>query len=111
MAVIDNLRMSKVAMLEAIHRFETKKMGLEIMYLKISNEVRELDGTWHGEASEKFKAQFEELYKNLKQNEEVMSNVVATLKAALATYERGEAAAQAIIRGLDDGVAYSSDHL
>ena len=109
MAVIDNLRMSKAAMQEAISKFENKKTGLETMYLKISNEVRELDGTWHGEASEKFKGQFEELYKNLKQNETVMSNVVDNLKTALATYEREEAAAESIIKGLDDGVAYASN--
>ena len=107
MAVIDNLRMSKAAMQEAIHTFETKKMGLENMYLKISNEVRVLDGTWHGEASEQFKSQFEEMYKNLKQNETVMNNVIANLKTALATYEREEAAAEALINGLNEGAVYT----
>ena len=61
-------------------------MALENTYLKISNEVRTLDGTYHGEASEKFKAQFDALYKNLQQNETVMSNVIANLKQALTIY-------------------------
>ena len=107
MAVIDNLRMSKAAMQEAIHTFEHKKMGLENMYLKISGEVRQLDATWHGEASEKFKSQFEEMYRNLKQNETVMSNVVSNLKTALSTYEAEEAAAEALISSLNEGAAYT----
>ena len=65
MAIIDNLRISKEAMEAAISTFENKKTALENTYLKISNEVRVLDGTYHGEASEKFKSQFDQLYKNL----------------------------------------------
>ena len=109
MAVIDNLRMSKDAMQEAISNFETRKMALENTYLKISNQVRELDSTWHGEASEKFKAQFEDMYKNLKQNETVMSNVISNLKTALSTYEAEETSAEALINSLSEGTAYQSN--
>ena len=109
MAVIDNLRMSKSAMQEAISNFETKKMALENSCLKISNEVRQLDATWHGEASEKFKAQFEDMYKNLKQNEIVMSNVIANLKTALSTYEAEEAAAESLVNSLNEGTAYTGN--
>ena len=65
MAVIDNVKITKEEMEQAIQTFENKKMALENAYLKISNEVRTLDGTYHGEASEKFKAQFEALYKDV----------------------------------------------
>ena len=51
MAIIDNLKMSEEALEQAIQTFETKKLALENSYLKISNEVRTLDGTYHGEAS------------------------------------------------------------
>ena len=108
MAIIDNLRLSQEAMEEAISNFESRKIALENAYLKISNEVRTLDGTWHGEASEKFKNQFDGLYQNLKQNETVMSNVIKNLKAALAIYEEKEEAARTLIEALDEFKAYTS---
>lgn len=108
MAVIDNLKMSREAMEEAITNFEARKVSLENAYLKISNEVRTLDGTWHGEASEKFKTQFDKLYENLKQNETVMSNVISNLKTALSIYEEQEQAATNLINNAEEGTAYSS---
>lgn len=108
MAVIDNLKMSREAMQTAISNFETRKASLENAYLKISNEVRVLDGTYHGEASERFKSQFDQLYKNLQQNETVMSNVIANLKTALSTYEEFEQAAANLINNAEEGIAYTS---
>ena len=106
MAVIDNLKLTQEEMESAIQTFENKKMALENTYLKISNEVRTLDGTYHGEASEKFKAQFDALYKNLQQNETVMSNVIANLKQALTIYTDviGQVKGQA--DAMDTGTAY-----
>ena len=86
--------------------YEARKTALENSYLKISNEVRTLDGTWHGEASEKFKAQFDTLYGNLKQNETVMSNVISNLKTALSIYQEQEAKASALINSLEEGTIY-----
>lgn len=106
--VIDKLKVSVDAMQTAISNFESRKLGLENAYLKISNEVRVLDGTYHGEASEKFKSQFDQMYKNLQQNETVMSNVIAKLKEALATYEEQEQAATNLINSLEEGTAYTS---
>ena len=109
MAVIDNLKLTQEEMESAIQTFENKKMALENTYLKISNEVRTLDGTYHGEASEKFKAQFDALYKNLQQNETVMSNVIANLKQALTIYTDviGQVKSQA--DAMDVGTAYQSN--
>lgn len=106
MAVIDNLKLTQEEMESAIQTFENKKMALENTYLKISNEVRTLDGTYHGEASEKFKAQFDALYKDLQQNETVMSNVIANLKQALTIYTDviGQVKGQA--DAMDTGTAY-----
>lgn len=106
MAVIDNLKITKEEMKQAIQTFENKKMALENAYLKISNEVRTLDGTYHGEASEKFKAQFEALYKNLQQNETVMSNVISKLKQALNIYITEEEKIKGLIEVQDEGTAY-----
>lgn len=108
MAVIDNLKMSREAMQTAISNFETRKASLENAYLKISNEVRVLDGTYHGEASEKFKSQFDQLYKNLQQNETVMGNVIANLKTALEIYEEQEQIATNLINNAEEGTAYTS---
>lgn len=109
MAVIDNLKLTQEEMESAIQTFENKKMALENTYLKISNEVRTLDGTYHGEASEKFKAQFDALYKNLQQNETVMSNVIANLKQALTTYITFIDDATSQANALDVGTAYQSN--
>ncbi len=106
MAVIDNLRVSKEAIEKSISEFEARKSGLENAYLKISNEVRELDSTWHGEASEKFKTQFESLYQNLKQNETVMSNVISKLKTALEIYVEQEKIVATLFNNAEEGIAY-----
>ena len=108
MAVIDNLKMSREAMQTAISNFETRKTSQENAYLKISNEVRVLDGTYHGEASEKFKSQFDQLYKNLQQNETVMGNVIANLKTALEIYEEQEQIATNLINNAEEGTASTS---
>ena len=109
MAVIDNLKITKEEMEQAIQTFENKKMALENAYLKISNEVRTLDGTYHGEASEKFKAQFDALYKNLQQNETVMSNVISKLKQALNIYITEEEKIKGLIEEQDEGTAYQGN--
>ena len=109
MAVIDNLKITKEEMEQAIQTFENKKIALENAYLKISNEVRTLDGTYHGEASEKFKAQFEALYKNLQQNETVMSNVISKLKQALNIYIPTESDIEKMFTDRDSGTAYQSN--
>lgn len=106
MAIIDNLRIRKDAMQDAINKFESKKTALENTYLKISNEVRQLDSTWNGEASETFKSQFEALYKNLQQNETVMSNIISKLKEALERYTEADEQAKAAIEKLDEFKAY-----
>ena len=109
MAVVDNLKITKEEMKQAIQTFENKKMALENAYLKISNEVRTLDGTYHGEASEKFKAQFDALYKNLQQNETVMSNVISKLKQALNIYITEEEKIKGLSEEQDEGTAYQGN--
>lgn len=106
MAVIDNLRVSEEAFSRTIQSYETHTMAMENAYLSISNEVRVLDGTYHGAASEKFKSQFDALYQNLKQNRSVMDNVIAKLKEALSTYQDIEEQAKNVFSGLDTGTQY-----
>jgi len=96
-------RVSIPALEEAIRNFEVKKNNLEIAYLKISNAVRELGSTWKGASSEKFEAQFDEMYQNLKQTEERMDGAIQKLRTAMETYqeveEQNKAAADAAAEG------------
>ena len=108
MAEVAKLRISKEEMRSAISNFEQRKSALENAYLKISNEVRTLDGTYHGAASEQFKSQFDGLYKNLSQTESVMSNIISKLNQALQIYEETETAVQKAMDALDEAKAYLS---
>jgi WXG100 family type VII secretion target len=108
MATIDNLKVSEESLQNAINNFESRKQALENTYLKISNEVRTLDGTYHGEASEKFKAQFDEMYKYLQQNEQVMENVIENLRKALNIYQSQEESAASAFNAMEEGTAYQS---
>lgn len=96
-------RVSIPALEDAIRNFEMKKNSLEIAYLKISNEVRELGGTWKGESSNKFEAQFDEMYKNLKQTEERMDGAIAKLRTAMQVYQEVEDANRAAADALAEG--------
>lgn len=106
MAIIDNLRISEDALRTAISNYETKRTELENVCLKISNEVRVLDGTWHGEASEKFKSQFDDMYSKLKQSDTSMANIVSKLKQALDTYQKVETEIQNMINQAEEGMQY-----
>lgn len=106
MAIIDNLRVSEEALQAAIANYETKRVELENTCLKISNEVRVLDGAWHGEASEKFKSQFDEMYNKLKQSDTTMANIVSNLKKALETYINVEKAIESVLANAEEGMQY-----
>lgn len=100
-------RVSIPALEEAIKTFETKKQAMELAYLNLSNDVRTLDGTWHGDASEKFKARFDELYKNLQVTEERMDGAIQKLRTAIQVYQEVEDANKAATDGLEDNASVS----
>lgn len=102
------LIMSSEALQTAISNYEARKAAMENTYLKISNEVRVLDGAWDGEASEKFKTSYDNLYKNISKTETVMSNIIANLKEALAEYTEASEEAKSLASNLDVGQAYHS---
>ena len=52
-----------------VAKYNTQKAQLQTAYLQMSNAVRTVDGSWNGDASEAFKAQFDQLYKNIEQTE------------------------------------------
>ena len=98
-------RVSIPALQDAITNFENKKAALENAYLKISNEVRNLDATWHGEASEKFKSQFDAMYKNLQQTEERMEGAITKLNKAVEIYEEVDEQVKTGAENLEEGKA------
>lgn len=102
----DNLVINKQYMEAAIATYETKRVELENICLKISNEVRVLDGNWHGEASERYKSQFEEMYNKLKQSDATMENIVTKLKKALETYTDVEGQVVVNFDNMSEGKAY-----
>lgn len=100
-------RVSIPALEDAIKTFETKKMAMENAYLKLSNDVRTLDGSWHGDASEKFKARFDELYKNLQVTEERMDGAIAKLRTAVEVYTEVEEQNKAATDALEGNTSVS----
>lgn len=102
----DNLVINKQYMETAIANYEAKRVELENICLKISNEVRVLDGSWHGEASERYKSQFEEMYNKLKQSDATMGNIVTKLKKSLETYTEVEGQIVVAFDNINEGKAY-----
>lgn len=100
-------RVSVQALEEAIQTFENKKMAMENAYLNISNDVRTLDGTWHGDASEKFKARFDDLYKNLQTTERGMDEAIGKLRTAIQVYQEVEEANKAASDALEGNTSVS----
>ena len=105
------LIMSSEALEAAISNYEARKAAMENTYLKISNEVRVLDGTWNGKASEKFKTSFDNLYKNISKTEAVMSNIIAKLKKALEEYQGASKAAKSAAESLDVGTSFNFTYM
>lgn len=101
------LIMSSEALEAAISNYEARKAAMENTYLKISNEVRVLDGAWDGEASEKFKTSYDNLYKNISKTEAVMSNIITKLKKALEEYRGASDAAKSAAESLDVGTSFT----
>ena len=106
MAIIDNLRLSQDAMEAAINNFEARKNAFENVCKKIADEVKTLDGTWQGEANEKFNTQFEAMHQNLQQNITAMTNIINNLKKALSIYEAKEEVVTKMMDALETFTKY-----
>ena len=65
------------------------------------------DGAWDGEASEKFKTSYDNLYKNISKTEAVMSNIITKLKKALEEYKGASDAAKSAAESLDVGTSFT----
>lgn len=109
MAIIDNLRVKGEALDTAISDFESKKAAMETSCMKMKNEADNLMNTYKGEASQKFNAQFNEMYGNLQKNTEAMDTAISDLKKVRDTYGSFEDAIGKLMEAIDVFTSYASN--
>ena len=101
----DVLKVTPEELQSTANQFKNYQNELKIAYLTMSNSVRTLDGTWNGEASEQFKTQFDNMYKNLSQTEDKMNDAVDELTKAAGIYEQVENSNKSQMASLDVGTS------
>ncbi len=74
----------------AVNKYNTSKTQLMLAYMTMSNAVRMVDTSWNGDASEAFKAKFDQLYSNLQQTEAKVQDAVDELTQTANLYEEIE---------------------
>lgn len=85
-------------MQEIIENYNSCAQTFENAYLQMSNAVRVADTTWDGQASETFKAKFDQMYQNISKTSEEMQKSINDLNKALETYTETE---QSVVRIVD----------
>lgn len=101
----DIIKVSSDAMRAAVSKFKSCQQELENAYLTMSNAVREVDASWNGDASEAFKNQFNDLYKNIEQTEAKVQDAVDEVSKAAEIYDEAEASLESTFGGLDVGTS------
>jgi WXG100 family type VII secretion target len=101
----DIVKVSTEELRNTAGKFSTCQQELQTAYLTMSNAVRVLDGSYDGEASEAFKNQFGEMYKNIEQTEAKVQDAVDDLKKAANLYDENEREVAGIFDALDTGTS------
>ena len=101
----DIIHVDTGAMRSAAVKFKSCQQEMENAYLTMSNAVRELDSTWNGEASEAFKNQFNDLYKNIEQTEAKVEDAATEITQAAELYDVQEDELTGTFSGLDVGTS------
>ena len=99
----DNIRVSIDELRETVSKYNTCKGQLQTAYLQMSNAVRSVDASWNGDASEAFKAQFDQMYKNIEKTEPKVQDAVDELTKAADIYGEVEQANQQTFANLEVG--------
>lgn len=99
----DIIKVSPEEMRAAVSTFKSRQTELQTAYLNMSNAVRAVDATWNGEASESFKNQFNEMYKNIEQTETKVQDAIDEVSKAAAIFEETEKKLESTIGALDTG--------
>ena len=105
MAVV-NVHVSGNEFESAINTFREKKGAMDDTCTRIKNTVEDLANTYKGDASNRFRAQFEEIYANLIKNSEAMENVISDLQKVSGTYSGTEDSNKTSFQAIDVGDAY-----
>lgn len=101
----DIIHVSTDQLREAVSKYNTCKGQLQTAYLQMSNAVRVVDGTWNGDASEAFKAQFDLMYKNIEQTEAKVQDAVDEMTRAAEIYDDIEGTLKNTFANLDVGTS------
>jgi WXG100 family type VII secretion target len=99
----DIIKVSTEELRSAANKFSTCQQELQTAYLTMSNAVRALDGSYDGDASEAFKAQFDAMYKNIEQTQDKVQDAVDELKKAADIYDEVEQTLAGTFNSLDTG--------
>ena len=101
----DVLKVTPEELQNTANQFKSYQQSLQTAYLKMSDAVRNLDTTWNGEASEQFKTQFDNMYKNLSQTEQKMADAIDELLKAHDIYQEAENAIKGQVDALEEGTS------
>lgn len=101
----DIIKVSGEELRATVAKYNTQKAQLQTAYLQMSNAVRTVDGSWNGDASEAFKAQFDQLYKNIEQTEAKVQDAVDEMTKAAEIFDEVEQANQTAFQNLEVGTS------
>ena len=104
----DRLRVTPEEMQSTATQLQSYSSQMENAYLKMSNVVRELDGTWNGDASEAFKNQFNTFYANISKTEVAMADAVTELNKIAQAVLDAEGSLSAAAKSIETGTDPSS---
>lgn len=82
----DIIRVSTEELNTAASKYGNCKLRFQNAYLQMSNAVRVVDTSWNGDASEAFKAKFDQMYKNIELTEQKVKDAEDELKKAAELY-------------------------
>ena len=99
----DIIKVDVETMKSTAGKFTSCQQELQTAYLTMSNAVRALDGSYDGDASEAFKAQFDAMYKNIEQTQAKVQDAVDELKEAAELYYGTETNIASAFEALDVG--------
>ncbi len=101
----DVLKVTPEELRNTATQFKSNLQKMQTAYLQMSDAVRSLDTSWNGDASEQFKTQFDNMYKNLSQTEDKMNDAVDELTKAAGIYEQVENSNKSQMASLDVGTS------
>lgn len=71
----------------AVSQFTNCQQSLQNAYLQMTQAVFTLDSSWNGEASEAFKAQYNDLSKNLQTSDGTIQTAIKDIQMVIAGHE------------------------